>query len=73
MVPSFVHELDVTLDTEQWGRITFDLSYGGIFYALVDVGQVGLTIEKGNARALVEAGMDAHQMRADVFAYAPRG
>ncbi|MBA4291065.1 MAG: CDP-6-deoxy-delta-3,4-glucoseen reductase, partial [Pseudomonas sp.] len=23
--------------------------------------------------ALVEAGMDAHQMRADVFAYAPRG
>ncbi|MCF3992924.1 NAD(P)H-flavin reductase, partial [Pseudomonas aeruginosa] len=22
--------------------------------------------------ALVEAGMDAHQMRADVFAYAPR-
>jgi len=57
MVPSFVHELDVSLDTEQWGRITFDLSYGGIFYALVDVGQVGLTIEKGNARALVEAGM----------------
>ncbi|PZU82778.1 MAG: proline racemase [Shinella sp.] len=57
MVPSFVHELDVGIDTEQWGRITFDLSYGGIFYALVDVGQVGLTIEKGNARALVEAGM----------------
>jgi CDP-4-dehydro-6-deoxyglucose reductase len=23
--------------------------------------------------ALVEAGMDAHRMRADVFAYAPRG
>jgi CDP-4-dehydro-6-deoxyglucose reductase len=23
--------------------------------------------------ALVEAGMDARQMRADVFAYAPRG
>ncbi|NGO64725.1 proline racemase family protein [Rhizobium daejeonense] len=57
MVPSFVHELDVGIDTEQWGRITFDLSYGGIFYALVDVDQVGLTIEKGNARALVEAGM----------------
>ncbi|MGX5667774.1 4-hydroxyproline epimerase [Rhizobium daejeonense] len=57
MVPSFVHELDVGIDTAQWGRITFDLSYGGIFYALVDVSQVGLTIEKGNARALVEAGM----------------
>jgi proline racemase len=57
MVPSFVHELDVSLETEQWGRITFDLSYGGIFYALVDVGQVGLTIDKANARGLVEAGM----------------
>ncbi|KPF47295.1 proline racemase family protein [Rhizobium sp. G187] len=57
MVPSFVHELDVVLDTEAFGQITFDLSYGGIFYALVDVAQVGLTIDKANARALVEAGM----------------
>lgn len=57
MVPSFVHELDVTVQTQAFGQVTFDLSYGGIFYALVDVGQVGLTIEKGNARALVEAGM----------------
>lgn len=57
MVPSFVHELDVGIDTADWGRITFDLSYGGIFYALVDVGQIGLTIDKANARGLVEAGM----------------
>lgn len=57
MVPSFVHELDVRLNTENWGPITFDLAYGGIFYALVDVAQVGLTIDKANARALVEAGM----------------
>ena len=57
MVPSFVHALDVALDTPQWGRITLDLCYGGIFYALVDVGQVGTTIDKANARALVEAGM----------------
>ena len=26
----------------------------------------------GTLDALVDAGMDAHQMRADVFAYAPR-
>ncbi|CAN7189329.1 4-hydroxyproline epimerase [Rhizobium sp. LjRoot30] len=57
MVPSFVHELDVALDTPEWGRISIDLCYGGIFYALVDVGQVGLTIEKANAAALVQAGM----------------
>jgi proline racemase len=57
MVPSFVHELDVEVDTPQWGKIKLDLSYGGIFYALVDVAQIGTTIEKENARALVEAGM----------------
>lgn len=57
MVPSFVHELDVGIDTEQWGGITFDLCYGGIFYALVDVRQIGTTIDKANARTLVEAGM----------------
>ncbi|MCM2472648.1 proline racemase family protein [Rhizobium sp. CG5] len=57
MVPSFVHELDVGIDTEEWGRITVDLCYGGIFYALVDVSQIGTTIEKASARRLVEAGM----------------
>ena len=57
MVPSFVHQLDVTISTPQWGDITLDLSYGGIFYALVDVDQIGLKIEKGNAAELVKAGM----------------
>ncbi|TCR90942.1 4-hydroxyproline epimerase [Rhizobium sp. BK376] len=57
MVPSFVHELDVALDTPDWGQIKIDICYGGIFYALVDVGQVGLTIEKSKAAALVQAGM----------------
>lgn len=57
MVPSFVHELDVSLDTK-WGRISLDISYGGVFYALVDVQQLGLTIEKKNAAALVSAGME---------------
>ncbi len=57
MVPSFVHELDVRITTPRWGELTLDLCYGGIFYALVDVEQVNLSIEKANAAALVEAGM----------------
>lgn len=57
MVPSFVHELDVTLATAEWGDVRMDIAYGGIFYALVDADQLGLTIEPGNARRLVEAGM----------------
>ncbi|MBB4063870.1 proline racemase family protein [Gellertiella hungarica] len=58
LVPSFVHELDVALETARWGRITLDLCYGGIFYALVDAEPLGLRIEPGQARALVEAGME---------------
>lgn len=58
LVPSFVHELDVALETERWGRISLDLCYGGIFYALVDAEPLGLKIEPGQARALVEAGME---------------
>ncbi|RWX16554.1 proline racemase [Rhizobium hidalgonense] len=57
MVPSFVHQLDVEIDTPHWGRIKADLCYGGIFYALVDVGQINLKIEKANAAGLVQAGM----------------
>jgi proline racemase len=57
MVPSFVHELDVEIETPHWGKIKADICYGGIFYALVDVGQINLTIEKANAAALVQAGM----------------
>ncbi|MDG3575333.1 4-hydroxyproline epimerase [Rhizobium sp. YJ-22] len=57
MVPAFVHQLDVELDTPEWGRITGDICYGGIFYLLVDADQVGLTIAPSHAAALVKAGM----------------
>ncbi|CAN7555506.1 proline racemase family protein [Pararhizobium sp. LjRoot235] len=57
MVPSFVQQLDVEVETPDWGRIQMDLCFGGVFYALVDVAQIGTTIEKANARRIVEAGM----------------
>ena len=57
MVPAFVEALDVPLETDQWGMVRADICYGGVFYALVDVGQVGLTITPGNAARLAEIGM----------------
>ena len=39
MPPSFVAEMDAEIDTKEWGRVTYDLCYGGVFYALVDVEQ----------------------------------
>jgi len=57
MVPAFVEALDVSLDTGEWGLITADICYGGVFYALVDAAAVGLAITPRHAAALARAGM----------------
>jgi len=56
-VPAFAVALDLPVRTSGFGTIRADIAFGGVFYALVDVGQVGLTIAPENARALAEAGI----------------
>jgi proline racemase len=63
-VPSFAELLDHAIDTP-WGRITVDIAFGGVYYALVDVGQVGLAIAPDNARALAETGIELKRLLAD--------
>ena len=55
-VPAFVEALDREIITPR-GAIKADIAFGGIYYAIVDVGQLGLTIHPQNARALAEAGI----------------
>jgi proline racemase len=57
-VPAFVLQLDQPVETPRWGKIRADIAFGGVFYALVDVEQVGLAIVPDNARALAEAGIE---------------
>ncbi len=57
-VASFAEALDREIETPRWGRIKLDIAFGGVYYALVDVGQIGLDIAPGNARALAEAGIE---------------
>ncbi|MBC2835052.1 proline racemase family protein [Paragemmobacter straminiformis] len=56
-VPAFALALDAPVRTTAFGTIRADIAFGGVFYALVDVDQIGLTIEPANARALAEAGI----------------
>ncbi|MFN0193017.1 MAG: proline racemase family protein [Aestuariivirga sp.] len=56
-VPCFAEALDHKIETSQWGTILTDIAFGGVYYALVDAEQIGLTIEPGNARDLAEAGI----------------
>lgn len=58
MPPSFITRQDAVIDTPEWGQIRYDLCFGGVFYALVDVDQIGLTITPENARALAMTGVD---------------
>ena len=58
MPPSFVAQQDAVIETAEWGPLRYDLCFGGVFYALVDVGQIGLTIAPENARALAMTGVE---------------
>lgn len=58
MVPAFAEQLDVIINTEKFGDIKVDIAFGGVYYALVDVTQVGLTIAPHNARQLATLGVE---------------
>ena len=56
-VPSFVVALDKTIDVKGLGKITYDLAFGGAFYAFVQADHVGLTCSKTETFQLIEKGM----------------
>jgi proline racemase len=49
--------LDTPIQTAEFGLIKADIAFGGVYYALVDVDQVGLTIAPENARELATQGV----------------
>jgi proline racemase len=64
-VPAFVEALDRVLVTPRWGSIKTDIAFGGVYYAIVDVGQVGMKIEPQRARDLAAAGIEIKALLAD--------
>ena len=55
-VPAFVHERDASVDVPGLGRVTYDMAFGGNFYALVDAASVGLEPVPERAQELIGAG-----------------
>lgn len=64
-VPSFVEALDARIATSRWGGIRADIAFGGVYYAIVDVEQVGLELNARNARSLAEAGIELKEAMED--------
>lgn len=57
-VACFAEALDKEIHTPKWGGIRVDIAFGGVYYALVDVDQLGLDIAPSNSRELAEAGIE---------------
>ena len=55
-VPCFVDKLDTTIEVAGVGRVTLDVAYGGMFYAIVDATRLGYAVAPDEARELAALG-----------------
>lgn len=56
-VPSFLYKRDQEVELPEYGKIRFDISFGGSFFAIVKAEQVGLSIVPENAEKLKVLGI----------------
>jgi proline racemase len=54
-VPSFVIVAGEKIRTGKYGTVSFDISYGGNFYAIIPAESVGIDIDPDNYNLLIEA------------------
>ena len=54
--PAFVFALDQIVDVPGLGRVSVDVAYGGMIYAIVDSAALGFALIPAEARALVDLG-----------------
>lgn len=57
-VASFVTALDCTVDVPGIGTVRYDMAFGGNFYAIVELSEIGVEYGRDNARALLDTGME---------------
>lgn len=57
-VPSFVHSRGLSVETRSAGGVSLDVAFGGAFYASVEAGALGLTVEPANLGRFVEIGRE---------------
>jgi proline racemase len=56
-VPSYSHALDATVDVAGLGKVTYDIAYGGNFYAMVELEQLGIPFAREEKQRLLDAGL----------------
>ncbi|MFL6097642.1 MAG: proline racemase family protein, partial [Blastococcus sp.] len=56
-VPSYSHELDATVEVPGFGEVRYDIAYGGNFYAMVELAELGLPYDRAEKQRLLDAGL----------------
>ncbi len=57
-VPAFVTALDAEVEVDSLGPVSYDMAYGGNFYALVSAASVGLDPVPASAQVLIDRGLE---------------
>ncbi len=55
-VPSFVYKRDQSIVVEGLGKVSFDIAYGGAFYAIVEAAPLGLALDAEHYAEIIAAG-----------------
>jgi trans-L-3-hydroxyproline dehydratase len=66
-VPSFVLLRDREVEVSEFGRVKFDVAYGGAFYAFVDAAHIGLELTAENVNEQIDAGRRIKRAVMDAF------
>ncbi len=56
-VPSFALALDQKVEVPGFGTVGYDMSFGGNFYAIVDLDELGLPFDRAAKQRLLDAGL----------------
>ena len=57
-VPSFLYKKNLSIQTPDFGKVDYDIAFGGSFFALVDAEKAGLSLEMTNIEQITELGME---------------
>jgi proline racemase len=56
-VPSFSLDLDQNVEVPGFGTVTYDMAYGGNFYAILGLDQLGIPFERAQGQRILNAGL----------------
>jgi proline racemase len=56
-VPSFAYAADQIADVSGFGPVTYDMAYGGNFYAILPIESVGLPFDRSRKQEILDAGL----------------